>query len=63
MPLQVPEKMIKMLHNLIAEQNRQLLRIIALNEDLDYNELLTRYVATSQIIIPHPLPLPLPTAK
>jgi hypothetical protein len=39
-----PTSMVEMIHNLIAEQNRQLLMIIAKKEDLDFETLIRAYI-------------------
>jgi hypothetical protein len=42
--IRTPTSMIEMIHNLIVEQNRQLLMIIAKKEDLDFGELANAYI-------------------
>jgi len=62
MPINIPEKMIRMIENLVIEQNRQLLKIIAYEEDMKYEELLTRYISNSPLVSPLLVPLPAPAS-
>jgi hypothetical protein len=40
----INQKLVEVLHNILTEQNKQLLKIIAEEMKLDYNELITKYI-------------------
>lgn len=44
----VNQKYIEIIFNLLCEQNRQLLKLIAENEGLDYTEMANRYLMSLQ---------------
>lgn len=43
-PIKINIKYMEIIHNYIVEQNKQLLKCIADDENLDYNELISKYI-------------------